>query len=251
MLDTLLTVATASLVGSLHCAAMCGGLVSFTCGTSENPRVAQAFYHASRLTVYVGLGAVAGYVGQSLNERVDIAGYQNLTGLIAGSAMIGWAMFSLWRRWLATRSDFPRTPPAALGANVQLSTRKPRTSLLSVWFAKLHTLPTVLRGGLLGLTSAILPCGWLYAFVTAAAGQGSPAGGALLMGAFWLGTIPMLVGLGGLVSLLGQKARSYLPQLSIVVLLALGLGTVLMRNPVVRAAQASSSSDTPAHHSCH
>jgi uncharacterized protein len=245
MLNTLLTVAMASLVGSLHCAAMCGGLVSFTCGTSESPRLAQVVYHGSRLVVYAGLGAVAGYVGQSLNRHIDVTGYQNLTGLATGGAMIGWALFSLLRRWRAKSSPAPvaRSPLVALAA------RKPRTNRLSTWFARLHTLPSVLRGALLGLTSAVLPCGWLYAFVTAAAGRGAPGAGALVMTAFWLGTLPMLLGLGGLVSLLGGKAQRYLPQVSVVVLLALGLGTIAFRQPGAHAAGAST--QPPNHHSCH
>ncbi|MBE7450024.1 MAG: sulfite exporter TauE/SafE family protein [Kofleriaceae bacterium] len=41
------------------------------------------------------------------------------------------------------------------------------------------------RAALLGLLSAALPCGWLWAFVVVAAGTGSPVGGALVMTAFW------------------------------------------------------------------
>jgi uncharacterized protein len=219
--------------------------VSFTCGTSESPRLAQAVYHGSRLVVYAGLGAIAGYAGQSLNRHVDIAGYQNLTGLVTGGAMIGWALFSLVRRWRAK----PPPGPVAKGPLVALAARKPRTNRLSIWFARLHTLPSVLRGALLGLTSAILPCGWLYAFVTAATGQGAPGAGALVMAAFWLGTLPMLVGLGGLVSLLGSKAQRYLPQVSVVVLLALGLGTIAIRHPGAPAA--GTATNPPNHHSCH
>lgn len=254
MLTTLLTVAAASVVGSLHCAAMCGGLVSFTCGTSERPRLAQVAYHSSRLAVYSGLGAVAGYLGQSLNQRVDIAGYQNLTGLVTGGAMVGWALFSLTRRWQArlsaTSESKARVATAAPGERlVPLSPRKPKNAL-GGWFAKIHALPSVLRGALLGLTSAVLPCGWLYAFVTAAAGQGAPGAGALLMGAFWLGTLPMLIGLGGLVSLLGGKAQRMLPQLSLIVLLALGLGTIAFRQPGGRS-DMPAAGDAASPHSCH
>lgn len=244
MLNTLLTVVGASLVGSLHCAAMCGGLVSFTCGTSNSPRLAQAFYHGTRLIAYTGLGAIAGYLGQSLNQHVNIIGYQNLTGLISGAAMVGWALIAMLRRWRA-----PTYSAAGQRGLVLLSPRKRGTSRLSHWFARLHALPSALRGALLGLTSAVLPCGWLYAFVTTAAGRGAPGAGALVMGAFWLGTLPMLLGLGTLVSLLGDKARRYLPQVSVAVLLILGLGTIAFRHP---SARANDSSSSPAnHHTCH
>jgi sulfite exporter TauE/SafE len=251
LLTTLLTVVTASLVGSLHCAAMCGGLVSFTCGSSDNPRLAQLFYHASRLGAYGSLGAIAGFVGQSLNERIDVAGYQNLSGLIGGSAMIGWALFALTRRWRAKHAAKALVTPELNSERLlALSGTKRRRSHASIWFARVHALPSVLRGTLLGLTSAILPCGWLYAFVTAAAGQGDPARGALLMSAFWLGTLPMLVGLGSLVSLLGSQARQYLPRVSIVILLTLGLGTIAVRYPRAHSGH-DSSPQSPPPHSCH
>ena len=51
----------------------------------------------------------------------------------------------------------------------------------------------------IGLLTAFLPCGWLYLFAAYAAGTGSPARGAMVMAAFWLGGVPalLLAGLGG------------------------------------------------------
>lgn len=246
MLTTLLTVATASVVGSLHCAAMCGGLVSFTCATSNNPRLAQLSYHAGRLVVYAGLGAVAGYLGQSLNQHFDVSGYQNVAGLLAGSAMIGWAVLSLYRRWRARSAITQTKSPERL---VVVARSKPPETRASAWLRRIYTLPSAVRGALLGLTSAILPCGWLYAFVTVSAGHGSPATGALVMSAFWLGTLPMLLGLGGLVSVFGTRLQRYLPHVSTVVLLALGLGTIAFRQPLHSGIL--STEDAPSHHSCH
>lgn len=102
----------------------------------------------------------------------------------------------------------------------------------------------------MGLTSAVLPCGWLYTFVAAAAGRGDAGEGALLMSAFWLGTLPMLVGLGGLVQLLSDRLRRYLPQVSTLVLLALGLGTLALRQPRANSLD-TSHQDSSRTHSCH
>jgi sulfite exporter TauE/SafE len=74
------------------------------------------------------------------------------------------------------------------------------------------------------------------------------------MAAFWFGSLPMLLGLGGLVSLLGAKSRRYLPQVSTLVLLGLGLSTVILRRPPLlfasslEAASAASNAQTS---SCH
>lgn len=252
MLSTLITVATASIVGSLHCAAMCGGLVSFTCGTSDRPRLAQLSYHGGRLAIYASLGAIAGYAGQTLNRSTDVVGLQSLAALVTGLSMVAWALFTIVRRWMGSNAGAAARAHATAAAPIRLSTRQPKPTRLSLWFARLHQMPSALRGALLGLTSAVLPCGWLYAFVATAAGQGSPSAGAFLMVAFWLGTLPMLVGLGGLVSLVGAKVRSYLPHVSTVVLLLLGLSTVISRNPGgLPFTHASTDANPQSSHQCH
>lgn len=249
MLSTVITIFTASLVGSLHCAAMCGGLVSFTCGSSERPRVAQLSYHAGRFVTYTSLGAAAGYLGMALNDTLNVSGIQNLAGIVAGSTMIGWAMWTVFTRRRGASSAPERV---TVDGTATLSLRKPKPSRLSSWFAWLHRLPSSARGGLLGVTSAVLPCGWLYTFVAAAAGQGAPLAGAAVMAAFWLGTIPMLVGLGSIVSLLGSKARQWLPHSSAVVLLILGLSTIILRRPIaIWGPSNAPASDASSHHSCH
>lgn len=246
MWSTLIAVFTASIVGSLHCAAMCGGLVSFTCGTSSSPRIAQLAYHTGRLTIYTALGALSGYVGQSFNQTVELGRVQNLTGLLVGGSMIGWALWTLLRRAGATT---PVTAKSNAAQAVTFSGTKPKVSRLGQWLAWLHRLPGTLRGALLGITSALLPCGWLYTFVAASAGQGTPAGGALVMAAFCIGTMPALIGVGSLVGLLSPNARRWLPRFSTAVLLVLGLSTVVLRRPVVPFEDARQDGSTQ--HSCH
>lgn len=246
MWSTLIAVFTASIVGSLHCAAMCGGLVSFTCGTSSSPRMAQVAYHTGRLTIYTALGALSGYVGRTLNQTVELGRVQNLTGIIVGGGMIGWALWTLLRRAGTTTPTAPKNSAAQV---VTLSATKPNVSRLGQWLAWLHGLPGSIRGALLGITSALLPCGWLYTFVAASAGQGTPAGGALVMAAFCIGTMPALIGVGSLVGLLSPNARRWLPRFSTAVLLVLGLTTVVLRRPAGPLDGAQQDASTQ--HSCH
>jgi sulfite exporter TauE/SafE len=131
--------------------------------------------------------------------------------------------------------------------------------------SRLRDLPGYQRGIAIGLVTGLLPCGWLYAFVVSAAGTGSIVSGALLMTAFWLGSVPALVGVGGLAQLLSGKLRRRLPAFSALVLLFLGVMNLWTRysNPaqlseVARASAAEGPSvtstaldDVPATPSCH
>ena len=65
------------------------------------------------------------------------------------------------------------------------------------------------RALVIGLLTTLLPCGWLYAFVATAAGTANPLLGALTMGVFWAGTLPVLVSLGaGVRALTGRFGKS-------------------------------------------
>lgn len=247
LLTTTLAVAGASLMGSVHCAAMCGGLVSFATGTSAQPGVARTLYHSSRLLAYTSLGAIAGFAGYTLNQTFDLAGFQNAAGVVAGLSMIAWA---LARTVTLRKRRVPLSNEQASGQTVALSSRAPKASRTSQWLAWLYGLPSSARAALLGVTSAVLPCGWLYTFVVAAAGQGNALGGAAVMAAFWLGTVPMLLGVGGAVEFLRQHALRGLPHLGTAVLLLLGLSTVFVRSPFTSTPNVNAT-DATSTHSCH
>jgi len=86
--------------------------------------------------------------------------------------------------------------------------------------------PAWRRGLVTGLVTTLLPCGWLYAFVALAGGTARPLAGALVMLVFWMGTLPMMVGLGLMAqSALGPLARR-LPLVTAALLVIVGLMTV-------------------------
>jgi sulfite exporter TauE/SafE len=90
------------------------------------------------------------------------------------------------------------------------------------------------RAFLIGLVTTLLPCGWLYTFVAVAGSTGSMSGGAAVMMAFWIGTVPMLLAVAaGAARLFGPFARR-LPAVSAVVVLVLGLLSIAgkLRAPV-------------------
>jgi len=85
------------------------------------------------------------------------------------------------------------------------------------------------RALVIGLLTAFLPCGWLYAFAINAAGTGGAAWGAAVMVAFWLGTIPVLASLGiGVQALTGTLGRQA-PLVTALAIVVLGLCTLAGR----------------------
>jgi sulfite exporter TauE/SafE len=214
-LTLLVPVLAASLLGSVHCAGMCGGFVAIAGeGTSGTARlVSQLSYNAGRLLSYGALGAAAGALGQAVDLAGSAAGIGRVAALVSGSIMILWGMGALLEtqgvRVFRGRWTLPKRVTLAL--------------------ASVRRLPAAWRGLLLGLSSTLLPCGWLYAFAVTAAGTASPLEGALLMAAFWSGNLPVLLGLGVLLNVLVGRIRRHVPILSAVVIFAVGLFTVTAR----------------------
>jgi hypothetical protein len=169
----------AGLVGSLHCAAMCGPLAIGGCTADGRirPRLA-AGYFAGRLVSYALMGALLGSLG---GRFAHAAAFVRLQQVALAAVAVGF----LWR-------GVAMLPPprdlVALG--------KRRRPPVWQWVA-----PALPRAGLgLGLATGLLPCGmlmagWMFAAVTA-----SPLGGAALMAAYSIATAPGVAG-----ALLGRR----------------------------------------------
>ncbi len=175
----------AGLAGSAHCAGMCGPIVGvFETALQGNgqtlPR--RLAYQVGRLSYYAALGALsaaavatavslgtAGSVATVLRSLAAVAllllGLRLLFGGRAAAAIDGVGR-KLWQLLAPlTRHVLPMT-----------------------------SLPRALAGGFIW---GALPCGLVYSAVAVAATSGSAIGGAAVMTAFWLGTLPALLLLGG------------------------------------------------------
>ena len=214
-LTLLVPVAAASLLGSIHCAGMCGGFVAVAgAGVSGKQRwLSQLSYNAGRLVSYAALGAAAGSLGQAVDLAGSAAGIGRIAALVSGSIMILWGMGAL----LETQ-----------GVRVFRS-RWALPKRLTDVLTSVRRLPAAWRGLVLGLSTTLLPCGWLYAFAVTAAGTASPLHGALLMAAFWTGNLPVLLGLGVALSATIGRVRRYLPFFSAAAIFCVGLFTVTVR----------------------
>ena len=86
MIGSVAAVFVASLVGSPHCAGMCGGIAAFCGGVGEcsakRSMGASAVYHASRLASYAMVGALAGAFGTLLNAGGSLVGVQRIAALV-------------------------------------------------------------------------------------------------------------------------------------------------------------------------
>ncbi len=236
-MEAAIAIFVASLAGSAHCAAMCGPFLAFaSAGPSRDGRgrgAAMTAYHGGRLLSYVALGAAAGALGAGVDRLGALAGVGRAAAIVAGLLMVAWGVDTI----LAVRGRRPTAlhpPPVmqrALGGVVR----------------RVAGLPGLARGGLTGLATTLLPCGWLYVFVAAAASTGSPVRGAQAMLLFWTGTLPVMVTLGFTLQRLAGPVRRALPLVTASVVVAIGLLTIAGRLRHTGAMPAG----TPAVHADH
>lgn len=233
----------ASLLGSLHCAGMCGPLAAVASApmqiTSRGQQIrtgpwwhasgASSFalamiYNLGRAVTYVMAGAAAGAIGSTLNFGASAVGIQRAATLIAGTLLLLIALVTLLQYFglFGSIRATPRFLTRALNAAHTYANRfGPAPRALAI-----------------GLLTALLPCGWLYAFFVAAGGTGSAARGALVMLVFWLGTVPVMTALGaGLHSLL-RPVQRHLPIVTACSLILVGVWSIAWRSSPVLAASA-------------
>lgn len=220
MIALVTAVFVASVLGSLHCAGMCGAFVAFAVGidgsTDHRRRWnLQAAYNAGRLVTYTLLGVAAGAAGSAFDAAGSAMGMQRAAVLFAGSAMVVFGSAAILR---LNGVSLPRAPiPGFMqrGAGAAMRFAVNRQPLA--------------RAALTGLSTTLLPCGWLYAFVIVAAGTSSPLFGAATMAAFWLGTLPAVVALGTGVQVLARRLPALgrrIPVISATLIVAVGLFNV-------------------------
>ena len=220
----------ASLAGSAHCGGMCGPLVAVYAGlgpeTSGRRRVAQhAAYSGGRLAGYASLGAAAGLLGAALDRAGALAGIGRVAAIVSGLLVLVSGVLALVSAsGVGARHAVPSLARRLFGGVLRAAARR----------------SALTRSALLGLGTALLPCGWLYAFVVTAAGTGRPLSGAIVMSAFWAGTLPVMIAFGETVRLVAGPMRRHVPRACAVLLIVLGLMTVFGRARVAPTASVPS-----------
>ncbi|ELO1773894.1 sulfite exporter TauE/SafE family protein [Vibrio fluvialis] len=172
------------LLGAGHCMGMCGGLGALlTLNHQSNPSAPLFFYNFGRIASYMLFGAIVGGLTASLSTVADINHFLVWLRLLAAVLMVGLGLY-VGRWW------FGVLKLEALGQRLWKHISPAGKALLPLkksWYA----LP-------FGFIWGWLPCGLVYSILTWAAVSGGFLQGALVMGAFGLGTLPamLLVGFG-------------------------------------------------------
>lgn len=210
----------ASLLGSMHCAGMCGAFLAFAVTAEGRPDLRararlNAAYNLGRLVTYTALGAVGGFVGAAVDLGGSALGLQRAAAALAGSMMIVVGLIAV------ARAAGVRLPRAPLPAGLRTLVGRGHRAAMG--------LPPVARAASIGLLTTLLPCGWLYAFAITAAGTASPFKGAVTMAVFWLGTLPVMIGLGVSLQSLTGALRARLPLVTSLLIVVVGLFTVAGR----------------------
>jgi uncharacterized protein len=235
----------ASLLGSLHCASMCGPFAAFALmhDKKRGPWLLQALYHGGRLLAYATLGALAGAFGGTLDFGGSLLGIGRVTGVVTGTLLVTLGA----RRILAIVGLRVPSFPGAQRVD-RIVGRMQQAAMRGEPVAR--SLGT-------GICTALLPCGWLYAFVAMAAGSGRASSGVFLMLVFWAGTVPILAGIGtGARELLARTGRA-LQVATAVLVMALGFISIAGRWSVAMAqvtggaAGQGAPASPPEHPPCH
>jgi sulfite exporter TauE/SafE/copper chaperone CopZ len=203
------------LLTSLHCIAMCGGIVlsqSIKRDGAEGPRKAPApptglkerlvpslLYNGGRVISYTVIGGIVGALGSLFSLSTTLKG---VMPVIAGVFMLflGLRMLGIFP-WLSRlKVQFP-----GLGGSRMRSAASGRGPFV------------------VGLLNSLMPCGPLQTMQVYALGTGSFLAGALAMFLFSLGTVPLLLGFGAISAFLSAKFNRRMLKASGVLVMALGL----------------------------
>lgn len=205
------------LITSVHCIAMCGGINLSQCipqvtqGEADNTSKMATFcpalaYNMGRVLSYTAVGFVLGLVGFLMGGGTDV-GFsillQGILKIIAGLFMVimGINMLGLFP-WLR-----------------KFTIRMPKSLVRKVWNQKAKA-P---RPFLVGILNGFMPCGPLQSMWIVALAAGNPFAGALSMFLFSLGTVPFMLGLGSIVSVLGRRFTDQVMRIGAVLVVVLGL----------------------------
>ncbi len=185
---------------------MCGGFVCLYAG-EERGAASHVAYNGGRLVSYLIIGVIAGFLG---------AGVQNaalLVGISRGAAVVSGSLLLVWGGTLLLK---------ALGLPVPFGSLRVGQRVLAPLLARTRGASPTVRAGTIGVLSALLPCGWLYAFAVTAAGTGHVVGAVTVMATFWLGTLPAMASIGVGLQRLTGPLRPRLPIVTAVAVMLIG-----------------------------
>lgn len=211
-LDTMYLAATSALMiglaGSLHCVGMCSPLVL----TLAPNRSKNVFYQIGRLSGYLFLGAISGYIVDLLNFNGNNEFLGSLSAFLIGLSLIVLGL---------TQLTFFKNKQFHLEFKF----------LTKIYRKLLQFSKGLNKAGILvvGFSIIFLPCGFLYALVLAAGATAKPLYGATALFFFWLGTLPAVSFGPEIINKLLRPFKAKMPNTSSLFLMGLGILTISYR----------------------
>ncbi|HBA33447.1 MAG TPA: hypothetical protein DCZ12_04855 [Gammaproteobacteria bacterium] len=192
-ISTAFSVLLIGLLGSTHCVGMCGGIVgALTMGLPESVSRTPAklfpylmLYNLGRISSYALAGALLGFLGGSVLSIGESHTAILVSRWVAAFFVLAMGLYLLGVPQLLL-------PVEHAGARLWVLIKPLGSRFLPVRSPR-HALG-------LGLVWGWLPCGLVYSVLALAIALGDPVKGALVMVVFGLGTLPMLLFLGGFAS---------------------------------------------------
>ena len=208
------------LLGGVHCFGMCGGIVgALTLNTSNNkkstlssPLVITIGYNIGRIAGYIVAGAIVGFLGSTL---VDLTGIQTAKQTLSIVASVFMIALGLYLAGLWSGVSKLEHLGGHLWKRIQPFTKQ---------FMPVYSLKQAVP---LGFLWGWLPCGLVYTVLIWTLSAGGAVEGALIMLAFGLGTLPILLLMGVVATLLSKWVRNPMIRL-IAGLLVVGMGVLTL-----------------------
>lgn len=162
------------LLGSIHCAVMCGPLllaVQAGQGISWKTTANKLLYQLGRILTYGLLGLLLGLIGST----AAIQGWQQGFSLVTGLILLAIGLFYMFGKSSAQLAAF------------QTKAIQPFAKFMGKWLYR--------PGGsfVAGVLNGVLPCGMVYMALASAVNADSMTNSFLFMVLFGLGTLPLLL----------------------------------------------------------
>jgi len=182
-----------------HCMGMCGPIVAaYALNPVKTNYLPQLLYNLGRITTYSIIGGIMGLTGSFVGVIAPVENFQNI--LMGGIGICMIAMGLVVGGWLPLPSITNKIGcTTTVGRMVKFVSE---TGSAGAFFP-------------MGMILGFIPCGLSYTAFIAAAGAGVHAGsqaegfiiGMSMLFLFGLGTLPALLLLGSLISVLGPQLR--------------------------------------------
>jgi len=188
-----LTAFLTGLIGSFHCAGMCGPIAFALPGKKQEGLeffIGRLLYNLGRIISYAFLGFVFGSFGLG----IKLAGFQQSLSIFIGLLILFIVLFNYLK--------------------IGSFSFNPFSMLSSKFVQKLFQSKSLFALLVIGMLNGLLPCGFVYIAVLGASATQNALEGLVFMLLFGLGTLPLMYGVSVVGQFLSIKVRSKINRLS-------------------------------------